>query len=213
MTPSLREAPDVTVVTGAAGWLGSALMEALTGERFAWARTGTIRPLVTNRAEAARLQALVARGRARRRRRHRRASLEPLFAGLSGTIDVIHAAGVIHPRRAADFARINADGTRHDARPRPQARRPSLRARLVEQPVRHQLAPERPLPQRGAVPPVLRLRPVEDGGRARGLRGRRGRTRRRDRSPTVVLRSVPAAAPDDVLPAGAHRPVPGDRRR
>jgi len=39
------------------------------------------------------------------------ASLEPLFAGLSGTIDVIHTAGVIHPRRAAEFATINAGGT------------------------------------------------------------------------------------------------------
>jgi nucleoside-diphosphate-sugar epimerase len=39
------------------------------------------------------------------------ASLEPLFAGLAGTIDVIHTAGVIHPQRAAEFARINAGGT------------------------------------------------------------------------------------------------------
>ena len=124
MTPSLRDTPDATVVTGAGGWLGSAIMEALTADGSRWARTGTIRPLVTNRAEAARLQALspavepvvgdVTDG----------ASLEPLFAGLAGTIDVIHTAGVIHPRRAADFARINAGGTlttldlarKHDAR-------------------------------------------------------------------------------------------------
>jgi nucleoside-diphosphate-sugar epimerase len=51
-------------------------------------------------------------------------SLEPLFAGLAGTIDVIHTAGVIHPDRTADFDRINTGGTiallelarKHDAR-------------------------------------------------------------------------------------------------
>ena len=111
MTLSLREAPDVTVVTGAAGWLGGALMEALTGSDSPWARTGTIRPLVTNRAEAARLQALARAVEPVVGDLTDAASLEPLFAGLSGTIDVIHAAGVIHPRRAADFARINAGGT------------------------------------------------------------------------------------------------------
>ena len=66
-------------------------------------------------------------------------SLEPLFAGLVGRVDVIHTAGVIHPRRVADFERINAGGTAATARPRAQARRPALRARLVQQPVRHQL--------------------------------------------------------------------------
>jgi len=111
MTPSLREAPDVTVVTGAAGWLGSALMEALTGSDSPWARTGTIRPLVTNRVEAARLQALAPAVEPVVGDVTDAASLEPLFAGLSGTIDVIHTAGVIHPRRAAEFATINAGGT------------------------------------------------------------------------------------------------------
>ncbi len=110
MTP-MRSAPDATVVTGAAGWLGSALMEALTAGGSQWARPGTIRGLVTNRAEGARLQA-------------RSNAIEPvigditdastldaLFAGLNGVVDVIHTAGVIHPRRTADFGRINAGGT------------------------------------------------------------------------------------------------------
>src|SRR5262249_10849394 len=55
---TMREAPDATVLTGAAGWLGSGVMEALTADRSAWARAGTIRALVTNRAEGARLEAL-----------------------------------------------------------------------------------------------------------------------------------------------------------
>ena len=106
-----REAPDATVVTGAGGWLGSALMEALTADGSTWARTGTIRPLVTNRAEAARLQALSPAVEPVVGDVTDAASLEPLFAGLTGTIDVIHTAGVIHPQRAADFARINTGGT------------------------------------------------------------------------------------------------------
>ena len=47
----------------------------------------------------------------------------------------------------------------------------------------------------------------------RGARRRRPRPRRRHRAPAVVLRAVPAAAPDDVLPHGPHRALPGDRRR
>jgi nucleoside-diphosphate-sugar epimerase len=111
MTPPLRETPDATVVTGAAGWLGSAIMEALTRGDSLWTRTGTIRTLVTNRAEAARLQALSPAVEPVVGDVTDAASLEPLFAGLRGTIDVIHTAGVIHPRRAADFERINAGGT------------------------------------------------------------------------------------------------------
>jgi nucleoside-diphosphate-sugar epimerase len=119
-----REVPDATVLTGAAGWLGSALMEALTAESSRWARDGAVRALVTNRAEAARLQALSPAVEAVVGDVTDAASLEPLFAGLTGAVDVIHTAGVIHPRRVADFGRINAGGTaavldlarRHDAR-------------------------------------------------------------------------------------------------
>ena len=39
------------------------------------------------------------------------------------------------------------------------------------------------------------------------------RSRCHDRAPTVVLRAVPTAAADDVLPHGARRQVPGRRRR
>lgn len=114
MTPTqtlqLRAAPDATVVTGASGWLGSALMEALTSDT-SWARSGTIRALVTNRPEAARVRALSPAVEPVVGDVTDAASLAPLFAGLSGTIDVIHTAGVIHPRRAIEFERINAGGT------------------------------------------------------------------------------------------------------
>jgi len=109
-THQLRDAPDATVITGAAGWLGSALMEALTGDSQ-WGRTGTIRALVTNRSEAARARALSPTVEPVVGDVTEAASLDPLFAGLTGTIDVIHTAGVIHPRRVVDFERINTGGT------------------------------------------------------------------------------------------------------
>ena len=121
---TMREAPHATVLTGAAGWLGSAVMEALTTDRAEWARPGTIRALVTNRAEGARLQALSTAVEPVIGDVTDISSLEPLFAGLTGTVDVIHTAGVIHPSRTADFDRINTGGTvsmlelarKHDAR-------------------------------------------------------------------------------------------------
>ena len=108
---SMRAVPDATVLTGAAGWLGSALMEALTADGSRWARAGTIRALVTNRAEGARLQALAPAVEPVIGDVTDPPSLEPLFAGLSGDVDVVHTAGVIHPRRTADFERINIGGT------------------------------------------------------------------------------------------------------
>ena len=121
---TMRAAPDATVVTGAGGWLGSALMEALTADGSRCARTGPIRALVTNRVEGGRLQALSPAVEPVVGDVTDASSLEPLFDGLIGAVDVIHTAGVIHPRRTADFGLINTGGTvamlelarRHDAR-------------------------------------------------------------------------------------------------
>ena len=84
--------------------------------------------------------------------------LAALFAGLGGTVDVIHTAGVIHPARVDDFAEINARGTANVVRAAADGRCPPGRPRVVEQPVRHQPPPHRHVPQRRAVRPVLRLR-------------------------------------------------------
>ena len=109
---ALRSEPDATVITGAAGWLGTALTHALVHEGGPWQRGGTIRTLVRNRVEADRLANLDP-------------SIEPivgdlldpdsldrLFAGLAGDIDVLHTAGVIHPGKVADFYAVNLDGTK-----------------------------------------------------------------------------------------------------
>jgi nucleoside-diphosphate-sugar epimerase len=105
----LHPPPTTTIVTGAAGWLGTALVHALVGPG-PWARAGAIRALVVDDDQAAATRALGATpftGDVRER-----ASLEALFAGLDGPTDVIHAAGVIHPKRFADFDAVNTGGTR-----------------------------------------------------------------------------------------------------
>ncbi len=95
--------PDVTVVTGAAGWLGRALVHHLTrsgGDD----RPGTVRALVTTAADAEAL-ALVSGVEPVVGDVRRPDGLTGLFAGLRGTVDVVHAAGVIHPRASTTSRR------------------------------------------------------------------------------------------------------------
>jgi nucleoside-diphosphate-sugar epimerase len=116
MTVSFRDPPDVTVVTGSTGWLGQALLAALTaaeGPR----RRRRVRALVTSAAAGSRLSAMrgveAVVGDVRTR-----AGLRDLFAGLSpaSAVDVIHAAGVIHPSNPSDWVEVNVRGTANVAR-------------------------------------------------------------------------------------------------
>ena len=89
-------------------------------------RPAPIRALVTNRVEADRLRALGDARRTGRRRRHRPGVARPgCSPGSTGAIDVIHTAGVIHPRTVADFEAVNAGGTRQ--RRSPLARQAGVR--------------------------------------------------------------------------------------
>ena len=110
--PAMQPPPDVTIVTGAAGWFGTAFMHAVTAG--AWHRDGIIRPLVRTRAEADRL-----------RRLGTDTEVDPvvgdvtdhdavarLFADAGVVTDVVHAAGVIHPRNITEFDAVNVGGTR-----------------------------------------------------------------------------------------------------
>lgn len=110
----MNDAPDVTVVTGAGGWLGRALLAALTDPSGPYARDGEIRALAVDRAEANDLASLPkvvpVVGDVRSRR-----GLAELFGGLGGTIDVIHGAGVIHPATVSDFVEVNTRGTQNVA--------------------------------------------------------------------------------------------------
>ena len=102
--------PDVTVVTGAAGWLGRALIDHLTRADGPHARPGVVRALVTTPADAEAL-ASIPRVEPVVGDIRRPDGLTGLFAGLPGTVDLIHTAGVIHPTRVDDFEEVNARGT------------------------------------------------------------------------------------------------------
>lgn len=101
-------APDTTIVTGAAGWLGTGLVHALAeGE---WQREGRIRALVLAGDDTSGLPESVdvVRGDITTPD-----GLTDLFDRLDGTVDVIHAAGVVHPTSVADFDVVNHVGTRN----------------------------------------------------------------------------------------------------
>ena len=119
-----RPSPECLVITGATGWLGQALLHAVAVEGGRHVGPSTVRVLVREKAEADVVLALaptieadveIVAGDV----------AEPddvarLFARLPAAVDVVHTAGVIHPRRVADFARINA--MRHAQRGRGRLR-------------------------------------------------------------------------------------------
>jgi nucleoside-diphosphate-sugar epimerase len=105
-----REPPDVTVVTGSAGWLGRALVDHLTRGDGPYARPGRVRALVTSRADA-RLVGALPRVDAVVGDVRRPGGLTELFSDLSGVVDVIHTAGIIHPARIDELTEVNARGT------------------------------------------------------------------------------------------------------
>jgi len=108
------DVPDTTVITGAGGWLGTGMVAAFSGDGEQH-RAGRLRLLVHDRDDEARLLALtdgagvtveVVVGDVSRRE-----TIDRLFAGLTGTVDVLHAAGVIHPTSIDEFEQVNHAGT------------------------------------------------------------------------------------------------------
>ncbi|MGD9703134.1 MAG: NAD-dependent epimerase/dehydratase family protein [Acidimicrobiia bacterium] len=106
--------PDVTAVTGAGGWLGQTLVHRLSDSTASGRGPDhLVRALVQHDdATAATLRALdgvqVVTGDVTRP-----ADLDRLLDGLSGVVDVVHTAGVIHPARLAQFFAVNASGTQN----------------------------------------------------------------------------------------------------
>src|SRR5262245_45389754 len=98
-------APELTVVTGAGGWLGQNLVRRLAGT--------PVRAVVQHDDDvSAALKQLdgveVVVGDVTAP-----ADLDRLLTALPGTTDVVHTAGVIHPARIADFFEVNANGTQN----------------------------------------------------------------------------------------------------
>ncbi len=109
--------PPIAIVTGAPGWLGTALVRSLcqglaSVPSLAAPKPRQVRCLVLPGQDASELQAIgeqvtIVRGDLREP-----GSLEPLFAGAEGA-SVLHAAGVIHPRlRTRQLYEVNTIGTR-----------------------------------------------------------------------------------------------------
>jgi nucleoside-diphosphate-sugar epimerase len=102
--------PEVTVVTGATGWLGRALLHRLMADPS----RSRLRLLAHTTAEALTLQALgnieVVIGDIAKPDTAAR-----LLHGTGRDVDVIHTAGIIHPTSTRQFFEINANGTRHVA--------------------------------------------------------------------------------------------------
>jgi len=104
--------PSTTVVTGATGWLGRALVTRLVAD----GRRERLRLLAHTGAEAAELRSSLAErpgvdvivGDIAKADTAMR-----LLHGVGADADVVHAAGVIHPRRVREFTEINVNGARH----------------------------------------------------------------------------------------------------
>jgi nucleoside-diphosphate-sugar epimerase len=103
---------SVTVVTGAPGWLGTSLCRALReGIRYQSGYESAprdVRCIVQPSVDASELEALGCQ-LVRADLRDRRA----LRGACEGADLVVHAAGIIHPRRVQDLFDINVDGTKH----------------------------------------------------------------------------------------------------
>jgi nucleoside-diphosphate-sugar epimerase len=102
--------PEVTVVTGATGWLGRALLHRLMADQS----RSRLRLLAQTTSEAHTLQALgnveVVIGDIAKPDTAAR-----LLHGTGREVDVIHTAGIIHPTSTRQFFEINANGTRYVA--------------------------------------------------------------------------------------------------
>jgi len=113
MIGPMRPAPDTTVITGAAGWLGAGLVASMIASDGIASRPGRLRLLARTPQDAAtiepseRIEVVIGDVSVA-------GDVDRLFEGLDRTddvVDVIHAAGVIHPATMDDFEAINHRGT------------------------------------------------------------------------------------------------------
>ncbi|MGH7553178.1 MAG: NAD-dependent epimerase/dehydratase family protein, partial [Longimicrobiales bacterium] len=105
-------------MTGAAGWLGSRLVETLIqgSPDWQWMPRPSpqlhVRCLVLPHEDASLIDRLGDRVEIVRGDITRPADCARLCEGAGGAI-LFHIAGIIHPRRRAEFYKVNLDGTRN----------------------------------------------------------------------------------------------------
>ncbi len=105
-----RSLPEATLITGAAGWLGRALVHHFATTAGMHRRPGLVRAFVLDDAEAAAVRAVSDSVEVVIGSVASSADVARAFDGLPADTDVIHTAGVIHPAKTADFFTVNTDG-------------------------------------------------------------------------------------------------------
>lgn len=111
--PERIAASSMTVLTGASGWFGRAYLRGIA-EREASGEPGRagneVRVLVAEPGEVPMVLAALPRARVFVGDVADEPTVSRLLRGAEGA-SVVHAAGVIHPRRLSDFDRVNLGGT------------------------------------------------------------------------------------------------------
>ena len=108
--------PRTLVITGANGWLGRALLARVLSPTAGLEYQHVV-AVARDYAEGRALQTYLP-GLGSRDVSLRFTDLaapvehDHLFSDIRGEIDIVHTAGVIHPRRLRDFELVNSDGTR-----------------------------------------------------------------------------------------------------
>ena len=114
MPDQLLPVPQVTVVTGAAGWLGQALVARLAADPARERLRLLVRSIAEQRLLTERLAGRpgveIVVGDISRVDTARR-----LLHEVGRDAHVLHTAGIIHPRRMREFVEVNAHGSRHIA--------------------------------------------------------------------------------------------------
>ncbi|MFJ9752722.1 NAD-dependent epimerase/dehydratase family protein [Streptomyces chartreusis] len=104
-------APGMTVLTGGSGWFGRCYLATLTKTAISDAYAHQVRVLVQHPAQQDVVRRVAPHARVVVGDVADPVVLRELMDGAAGA-QVVHAAGVIHPRRYADFEHVNVQGTR-----------------------------------------------------------------------------------------------------
>lgn len=113
----MLDPPPITVVTGAGGWFGRAFLHGIAvGEGTSTglgpiARSGQVRALVQTPEDVAPVLEVLPTAQVHVGDVTDPGVLARLFVDATDA-SVVHAAGIIHPARVADFERVNVGGTR-----------------------------------------------------------------------------------------------------